>query len=192
MAENDLNAVAFPKLDEAQMAALGRCPLTKLKRLQDGEKLFEVGDPDINFLVVKSGAVEIVDESGEKPRTITVLGHGEFTGDVTQLTGGPAVVSGVARGNTEVYEVSPDALRHLLNNHPELGDVILQAFIARRQLLRESGDYTGPRVIGSRVFSRHLPGPRLPGQEPGSVHLAGSGGRSAGQSDPPALRGDGI
>src|SRR5580704_14734345 len=150
MAENDLNAVAFPKLNEAQMAALGRCPLTKLKRLQDGEKLFEVGDPDINFLVVKSGAVEIVDESGENPRTITVLGHGEFTGDVTQLTGGPAVVSGVARGNTEVYGVSPDALRHLLNNHPELGDVILQAFIARRQLLRESGDYTGPRVIGSR------------------------------------------
>ena len=150
MAENDLNAVAFPKLNEAQMAALGRCPLTKLKRLQDGEKLFEVGDRDINFFAVKFGAVEIVDESGEKPRTITVLRHGEFTGDVTQLTGGPAVVSGVARGNTEVYEVSPDALRHLLNNHPELGDVILQAFIARRQLLRESGDYTGPRVIGSR------------------------------------------
>jgi thioredoxin reductase (NADPH) len=150
MAENDLNAVAFPKLNEAQMAALGRCPLTKLKSLQDGGKIFEVGDPDINFLVVKSGAVEIVDESGEKPRTITVLEYGEFTGDVTQLTGGPAVVSGVARGNTEVYEVSPDALRHLLNNHPELGDVILQAFIARRQLLRESGDYTGPRVIGSR------------------------------------------
>ena len=105
---------------------------------------------DINFFVVKSGEVEIVDESGEKPRTITVLGHGEFTGDVTQLTGGPAVVSGVARGDSEVYEVSPDALRHLLNNHPELGDVILQAFIARRQLLRESGDFTGLRVIGSR------------------------------------------
>ena len=60
MAENDLNAVAFPKLNEAQMAALRRCPLTKLKRLQDGVKLFEVGEPDINFLVVKSGAVEIV------------------------------------------------------------------------------------------------------------------------------------
>jgi thioredoxin reductase (NADPH) len=57
--------VAFPRLDETQMAALGRCPLTKLRRLQDGQDLFEVGGQDINFFVVKSGAVEIVDESGE-------------------------------------------------------------------------------------------------------------------------------
>ena len=44
MAEHDLNGVAFPRLDEAQMAALGRCPLTTLKRYRDGEKLFEAGD----------------------------------------------------------------------------------------------------------------------------------------------------
>ena len=150
MAEHDLHAVAFPTLDEAQIAALGRCPLTTLKRYRDGEKLFEVGDRDFKFFVVKSGEVEIVDESGETPKTVTVLRPGEFTGDVAQLTGGPAVVSAVARGDCEVYEVSPDALRQLLNVHPDLGDIILQAFIARRQLLRESGDFTGLRVIGSR------------------------------------------
>ena len=65
MAEHDLNSAAFPKLDEAQMAALGRCPLTTLKRYRDGEKLFEAGDRDFKFYVVKSGEVEIVDESGE-------------------------------------------------------------------------------------------------------------------------------
>ena len=52
-----------------------------------------------------------MDESGETPKTITVHGPGEFTGDVAQLTGGPALVSAVARGDCEVYEVSPDALR---------------------------------------------------------------------------------
>jgi CRP-like cAMP-binding protein len=62
MAENDRNAVAFPKLDAAQMAAMGRCPLTTLRRLQDGQNLFEVGGQDIDFFVVKSGAVEIVDD----------------------------------------------------------------------------------------------------------------------------------
>jgi thioredoxin reductase (NADPH) len=50
----------------------------------------------------------------------------------------------------EAYEVSRDALRQLLNHHPDLGDLILQAFIARRQLLREPGNFVGPRVIGSR------------------------------------------
>jgi thioredoxin reductase (NADPH) len=59
MAEHHLNAVAFPTLDEAQMAALGRCPLTMLKRYRDEEKLFEACERDFKFFVVKSGKVEI-------------------------------------------------------------------------------------------------------------------------------------
>ena len=46
--------------------------------------------------------------------------------------------------------MSPDGLRQILNHCPDLSDIILQAFIARRQLLRESADFTGLRVIGSR------------------------------------------
>ena len=153
MAEHDLRSVAFPKLDESQMAALDRCPLTKLAWYRDGEKLFKVGDRDFKFYVIKSGKVEIVDESGESPRTIAVQGPGEFTGDVAQLTGGPAIVNAIARGDCEVYEVSPEALRKLINDHPDLGDIIMQAFLARRQLLIESGDFVGVRVIGSR-YSR--------------------------------------
>jgi thioredoxin reductase (NADPH) len=44
-------------------------------------------------------------------------------------------------------------LREVLNQDPRLSDIILQAFIARRQLLRESDEFTGLRVIGSR-YSR--------------------------------------
>ena len=150
MPENDLHAVAFPKLDEAQMASLGRCPLTTLRRYRDGEKIFEAGDRDFRFFVVKAGEVEILDEAGETPKRLAVLRPGEFTGDEVQLTGGPAIVGAVARGDTEAYEVSPDGLRQILNYHPDLGDVIIQAFIARRQLLRQWGEFTSLRVIGSR------------------------------------------
>ena len=153
MAEHDLRSVAFPKLDESQLAALDRCPLTKLAQYRDGEKLFKAGDRDFKFYVIKSGKVEIVDESGDTPRTIAVQGPGEFTGDVAQLTGGPAIVNAIARGDCEVYEVSPEALRKLINDHPDLGDIIVQTFIARRQLLSESGEFVGVRVIGSR-YSR--------------------------------------
>jgi thioredoxin reductase (NADPH) len=62
-------------------------------------------------------------------------------------------VSAVARVDSEVYAVSTEALRQLLNQCPELSDVILRAFIARRQLLRESGSFAGLQVIGSR-YSR--------------------------------------
>lgn len=153
MAESDLQSVAFPKFSESQMESLGRCPDTKLKKYSAGVKLFEVGQRDSKFFVVKSGEVEIVDELSEPKNTVTVHGPGEFTGDVSQLTGRPAIVSAIARTDCEVYEISPTALRQILNQHVELSDIILQAFIARRQLLRESGKFTGIRVIGSR-YSR--------------------------------------
>src|SRR5438270_927341 len=79
------------------LAALGQCIKAVLKRCRAGEKLFEAGERDGKFFVVKSGEVEIVDESGEAPRTVTVHRAGEFTGDVAQVTGGPVLVSAVAR-----------------------------------------------------------------------------------------------
>src|SRR6476646_3350765 len=153
MAEHNLRAIAFPTLNEAQIEKLGSCAGAFLKKYPDGQALFKVGERDFKFFVVKSGEVEIIDESGDAPKTVTVHRPGEFTGDVAQLTGSPAVVSAIARGDTEVYEMSAESVRQFLNTCPDLADIILQAFIARRQLLRESGDFTGLRVIGSR-YSR--------------------------------------
>jgi thioredoxin reductase (NADPH) len=153
MSEHDLHAVAFPRLDDAQMTALGSCAGATLKQYKAGEKLIEVGERDFKFFVVKSGEIEIIDESGETPKTIALLGRGEFTGEVAHLTGGPSLVSAVARTDCEVYEVSAKGVREILNRFPNLGDVIMQAFIARRHILRESGDFIGLRVIGSR-YSR--------------------------------------
>ena len=150
MAEHDLYTVAFPKLDETQIATLVRCAGASLKQYRVGEKLFEVGDQGFKFFVIKSGEVEILDESGETPKTVTIHRPGEFTGQGAHLTGRASVVSAVARVDCEVYEVSAEGVRQVLNRCPDPGDIILQAFIARRQLLRESGNFIGLRVIGSR------------------------------------------
>jgi thioredoxin reductase (NADPH) len=150
MAEYDLISVAFPTLDADQVATLGRCAAAALKTYRDGETLFQVGDREFKFFVVKAGAVEIVDLSGAAPRRVALHGPGEFTGDVAHLTGRLSAVTAVARGDCEVYAVATDSLRRILNECPSLSDVILQAFIARRQLLRESEHFTGLRVIGSR------------------------------------------
>lgn len=153
MTQNDLHAVAFPKIDEAHMAALERCAGASLKQYRAGQRLIHVGERDFKFFVVKSGEIEILDESGETPETIAVLRRGEFTGDVAHLTGGPSLVSAGARSDSEVYEVRTEGVREILNRFPDLGDIILQAFIARRHLVRESANFTGLRVIGSR-YSR--------------------------------------
>ena len=150
MSANNLLSVAFPTLDETQIRQLAGCTHAEPKSFRDGQTLFAVGDRNANFFVVKSGEVEIVDYSGDEPETITVHRPGAFTGDISHLTGLPAVVSGVARGDCEVYEITGDALRQVLNQCPAISDIVLQAFIARRQLLRESPNFTGLRVIGSR------------------------------------------
>jgi thioredoxin reductase (NADPH) len=149
MAEPRLHDTAFPTLTPDQMEGFKSCPLCKRKRFRGGEALFRAGDRDPRFYVVIAGRIEIVDELGDAPKTVAVHGPGAFAGDVSLVSGRPAVVTAYARGDTDVYEVSPDALKQLLNHDPDLGDTILQAFIARRQLLREPGNFTGLRVVGS-------------------------------------------
>jgi thioredoxin reductase (NADPH) len=150
MSEHNLKSVAFPTLDETQIRQLARCTDAAPKLFRDGQTLFAAGERNMNFFVVKSGEIEVVDRSGDEPKTVAIHRQGEFTGDISHLTGLPAVVSGVARGDCEVYEVTGDALRKVLNQCPDISDIILQAFIARRQLLRDSPNFTGLRVIGSR------------------------------------------
>ena len=153
MAVQDLNAMAFPKLTAEQIRQLARHAGASAKTFRPGEALFRAGDRDPKFLVIKSGELEIIDITGDQPKTLRVQGPGEFTGDVGHLTGMPKVVSAIARSDCEVYEMSEAELRKVLNQDPQLSDIILQAFIARRQLMRESPEFTGLRVIGSR-YSR--------------------------------------
>ena len=150
MSAQNLESIAFPTLDAAQIREFERCTKAIPRSYRDGQTLISVGDRDFKFFIVKSGEIQIVDHSGDAPKTVVVHGKGQFTGDVSHLTGRASVISAVARGACEVVEVSGEALRGALNQCPALSDVVLQAFIARRTLLRESSDFVGLRVIGSR------------------------------------------
>jgi thioredoxin reductase (NADPH) len=150
MAQYTLHSIAFPVLDDARIEQAGQCTTLLPRRCRDGETLIAVGDRAFKFFIVKSGEIEILDHSGDEPKTIAIHHKGQFTGDISHLTGMPAIFSAIARNGCAVFEISGEALRHLLNQCPALSDIILQAFIARRQLLRESPNFIGLRVIGSR------------------------------------------
>src|SRR3569623_54357 len=150
MAENTLHSVAFPVLTETQVAQIAACAQVYSKHHTDGDILVSTGDRAIRFYIVKSGQIDIYDYSGEEPHLLTTHGPGQFTGDISHLTGLPAIFPAVDRGDTDVLEVPQEALRHRLTQCPTLSDIVLQAFIARRQLVRDSGKVVGLRVIGSR------------------------------------------
>jgi thioredoxin reductase (NADPH) len=133
MADVDLHKVAFPTLDDAQVATLARFGTRRL--LRDGEHLFKAGDREYKFFVVERGAVEIVEHSSGETKRVTLHERHAFGGDVSLVTGRPALISGIARGDTEIFEIARDDIRRIMGERPALGDVLLRAFIARRELL---------------------------------------------------------
>ncbi|MCC2668591.1 MAG: thioredoxin reductase [Armatimonadetes bacterium] len=150
MAEPDLQSAAFPTLSETQLAELCACVEASPRRYAEGEVLVRSGERDFPVFVVLAGEIEMVDYTGGEPKTLVVHHRGQFTGDISHLTGSTAVVSAVARRGCEVFVIPRAVLGKVLNRCATLSDLILQAFIARRQLLHQSSEFTGLRVIGSR------------------------------------------
>lgn len=139
---------AFPVLDEKQIAVVAE--FAQCKTYRDGDVLFRAGETDFMFHVIKSGAIEIVDRSSGEPQIILVHEPGEFTGDLTNLTGRTSNVDAIARGETEVYEVCKPDLQQIISERPNLSDLILKTFIARARALSENESFTGFRVVGTR------------------------------------------
>ena len=146
MADLDLHKVAFPRLDDAHVATLAKFGTRRV--LRDGEYLFKAGDRELKFFVVERGAVEIVEHSSGETKRVTLHERHEFSGDVSVVTGRPALVSAIARGDTEVFEISLSDIRRIMGERPALGELLLRAFIARRELLVAS-DFQGLRVVGA-------------------------------------------
>ena len=136
---------AFPHLDPAELEALQG--MAELCSFDDGEALFHAGERGLPLYVVESGEVAIVDETVEPSRTIAVHGPGQFTGDVSLLTDRPAIMSAYAQGDCRAYCVPGTEIRRVIQQVPDLGDKLLEAFQARRALIERSG-FVGVRVLG--------------------------------------------
>ena len=142
--EEPVNAIAFPKLTDAEMQALE--PLAECKQVHDGEYLFRAGDAELDLFVVEKGAIEILNPADEN-RHIVTHHEGQFAGDIDLLTGRPVIVNAVARGETHLLRVPNHKLREVLTKIPLLGEKLLVAAIERRKLLTQSG-VIGIRVVG--------------------------------------------
>ena len=139
--------IAFPTLTGSQIATLG--VRGRRRAVAAGDVLFEEGARGYDFFVVLSGAVEILERSSGQPRTVVVHDAGQFSGDVDMLTGRAALVTARVSADGEVLALSPSTLRDAVDGDPELGDVIIKAFLMRRALLL-SGGFEGVKIIGSR------------------------------------------
>ncbi len=137
---------AFPRLDEAQRRKLR--DMGTVRSVESGDILFREGDEGYDFFVVEDGAVTIVQGYGAENRVIAVHGLHRFVGELNLVTGGHVYLTAVVRDPGEVIQVPAECIRNLVNTDPELGNVILGAFLERRSILIGLG--AGLKLIGSR------------------------------------------
>ncbi|MGB8169718.1 MAG: FAD-dependent oxidoreductase [Chthoniobacteraceae bacterium] len=148
----DTQSIAFPKLDDRQLAMLE--PLGQRRIVRRGEIIFEAGQRDLGLTVVLSGAVEVFEPRDGQELILGIAGPRDFVGDVAMLNGTSTLAN--ARGQaeeSEVLEVPAVELRRALAELPGVGEPIVTAFIMRRTRLQRDREFAGLRIVaqeGSR------------------------------------------
>lgn len=140
------HAQAFPILTADELARVHR--FGRQRHFVDGERVFETGRTGRGIYVVLSGAIRITgrDSHGDALEVVE-HGPGSFSGELSQLSGKPSFVDGLAMGDTETLEIDEDQLHALLIAEAALGEKMMRAFILRRVALIEEGA-GGPVLVG--------------------------------------------
>ena len=99
-------------------------------------------------MVVLEGEVEVIDDFAGEAHTMGILRAGRFVGDLTMLTGQAVGASAVMREGGKVLAIPRGRLKEVVTEEPNLSDIILKSFIARRSWGMRAG--FGLRIIGSR------------------------------------------
>src|SRR5207253_2880388 len=81
----DTESVAFPKLDDRQLAMLE--PLGKRRILRRGEMLFKAGQRDLGLTVILSGGMEVFESRDGQEQILGSPGPRDFVGDVAMPVG---------------------------------------------------------------------------------------------------------
>jgi thioredoxin reductase (NADPH) len=137
----------FPTLSAAQMARLRTHG--ELVDIRAGEELVRPGDRHNRFLVVLSGAIEILIPSSTGETVLTTASAGQFLGEMSTLRGTAAQVRLRVRESGTVISIEVVQLRELVQSDAELSEIFIRAFILRRVGLisSEHGQVT---LIGTR------------------------------------------
>ena len=148
----DTESIAFPKLDDQQLAMLDSIGSRRIVRR--GEMVYKAGQRDHGLTAIVSGELEAFELRDGQEQILATAGPRGFLGDVATLMGAAAVAS--ARGKaeeSEVLQVPAERFRQALAELPGVSEPIVRAFIMRRRRLKRDREFAGLRVLtqtGSR------------------------------------------
>src|ERR1044071_1159948 len=139
----------FPVFDAGQMETAKRFASGPARTFCQGETIFTVGERHASAWLVLKGEIVIVRRDGlNNEAEIARMGVGQFTGEMSELSGRGTLASG--RAGPHGCTAPPfDAahIRALIVGSAELGEILMRAFILRRVGLLQS-DGAGSVLIG--------------------------------------------
>lgn len=103
------------------------------ERIAAGALVFERGQRSVDFFVVLEGALEILDtDQHGQPHVVTVHHARQFTGEMDLFNGRQILVSARAAVDCRVVRVHRAGFRRLVTGEPDIGEILMRAFILRR------------------------------------------------------------
>src|SRR5271163_124481 len=150
------SASAVPQLSGAQfdrMTAYGVA-----QPVQVGDVVFGPGDVDYDLILVESGWIEIVSPAtGEEPVSVVArYGPGGFLGELNFLTGQTAYLLARVTEAGRIHRITRAQFRRLMGTEPDLSDILLRTFLARRDLLRDGPAARAIAILGSELSADSL------------------------------------
>jgi thioredoxin reductase (NADPH) len=112
-----------------------------------GTFLARPGEPVDRFVYVEAGEIEVVNPYTDQRHVPSTLGPTQFMGEISFLNGGAWSMPMRTAQETQVIEVPREAMLKLMSEIPEMSDIIITVFSARRR--RQLDDRDGVlRLIG--------------------------------------------
>jgi thioredoxin reductase (NADPH) len=139
-------AQTFPRLSPEMAARLARYGSEEALPAQT--VLFSRGDRGADFFFVLEGAIEILDIADDgTPHVMRSHREHHFSGELTQYNDRQILVSGRTGPASRVVRVKRADFRRLVTGEPDIGEIIMRAFILRRVGLLRHGQ-AGVVLIG--------------------------------------------
>ena len=126
--------------------------MAQLRSVRSGEVLYDPSQPDIHFFIVLDGTVSI-SRPGEDGRILSVREAGQFTGEMSVVSGNRSLLKAQVTKDGTVLELTREKLLSLIAKDTELGDILMEAFVARRLLMIQLGE--GNVVLFGTKSSAH-------------------------------------
>jgi thioredoxin reductase (NADPH) len=121
----------FPRLVPEMAARIARYGVEET--YSAGRYLYERGQRNVDFFFLLGGRVELFDhDEAGAPQVVTVIEERQFPGELYLFNGRKSFLNARAVEDTRVARVPHNDFRRLVSLEPDIGEIILRAFILRR------------------------------------------------------------